>query len=125
MWEYNNTDELYHYGILGMRWGKRKGSTPKIAKKRKTVSVDYAKAKRLGKKKLSQLSNKELQDYNSRKNLERNYKSFKPKHIAIGIASVGTAAGLLGNYKNIKSNFPEVVKDGRTILSKMRNIRLR
>lgn len=24
MWEYQNTDELYHHGVIGMRWGHRK-----------------------------------------------------------------------------------------------------
>lgn len=117
MWQYNYLDELYHYGILGMRWGRR-------TSRKSTPSDDHLNIQKLKKKRISELSNKELQEYNNRKNLERNYNSFKPKHFAMGMAALGAAAGVIGNYKNIKSNFPELLQDGKTLVSKMRNIRI-
>ena len=34
MWEYINPDELYHSGVLGMRWGRRKRKSSELNKKK-------------------------------------------------------------------------------------------
>lgn len=58
-----NDNELYHYGVLGMKWGVRR--------KRKSSNVETAKPK---KKTLSEMSDDELQSAINRLQIEKKYK---------------------------------------------------
>lgn len=111
-WKYNYGNELFHYGILGMRWGRRKSR-----------SADHQLHSKLKRKHVSQMSNDEIRTYNNRANLERNYKSFKPNYLKSGIAIVGTTAAVLGSYKAIKSGAPTVINDGKAIVNKLRHLK--
>lgn len=81
----NNT--LYHHGIKGMRWGRRKSSTSSGTTKSKRSSYqseDHIRSRSLKKKKLSQLSNAELKELNNRMQLESQYKNLKKQNISVG-----------------------------------------
>ena len=71
-------NELKHYGVLGMRWGVRKG------KKQRSLSDDYVRSRNIKKKHPSEMSNKELQDLNNRIQLERNYKNLNKRQKTAG-----------------------------------------
>lgn len=74
------SEEIIHYGVLGMKWGRRKdrGDSAVSNKSSEDHSSDDAKSASASREKaktkgLSSLSNKELRDLNERMNLEQNY----------------------------------------------------
>lgn len=102
-----NNNELYHYGVLGMRWGRRKSRMSQDAREVKTIK----------KKKVSEMSNAELRKLNERQNLERNYRQLNPNSISKGIAVVGTTAAVLGSINGIRKNGKELIKVGKTVVN--------
>ena len=124
MWQYQRTDELYHHGVLGMRWGHRKAQTSSSSggvkrkrmsnrayKKYKSSSKDSRRAQIIKRKPVNQMSNEELKTLNYRQQLEYNYKLNNPSKIKKGMAIVGAVAAGIGtintlykNSKNLKRN---------------------
>ena len=89
MWEYNyyNPNELYHYGVKGMKWGVRKN---------RTQSNNKNVAKR---------SSDETKEVNNKKKLTTKQK------VAIGAAAAGTALAVIGGiYVYKKVNMPTHIK---------------
>lgn len=83
---------LQHYGIKGMRWGvrRKRGSDGRVE------SDDSKRAKQLKKKKLSELTNKELKELNERMNLERQYSNLTKKDLSRGQKIVNDAINEVG-----------------------------
>lgn len=105
----NRMDELAHYGILGMKWGKRKGVTSNSSNK----SKDYTTVKALRKKKMNQLSNSELREINNRMQLENQYKNLKKQRVSVGKKFVSDVA-----YDAAKSTASEYARKYAKIGSK-------
>lgn len=70
-----------HYGVLGMKWGKRRqeAKLAKIGKKAKKRdwSSDAEEAAKIKTKKVSQMSNAELKKINERTRLENEYSNLR------------------------------------------------
>ena len=84
---YQYPDYLMHYGVPGMKWGRRKSrvSSPRLKKHGKsTYSKDYTETAALRKKSYKQLSDQELKKVNKRMNLESEYRRLNPKGIDRG-----------------------------------------
>lgn len=126
------SNELYHYGILGMKWGVRRyqnpdGSYTDKGKKhrRDNYSEDEKRLREIRKKKPEYLSNKELEDANKRLNLKKNYSSLTKKQAA-GMAIVAGAAGAVASQytkKYVAKGIAYVISLGGQFITLYKNYR--
>lgn len=71
-------DFLAHYGVLGMRWGKRKGDASGSSTSSDTTHEEHIKVQALRKKKISELSTAEMKLVTDRMNTEKKYRELNP-----------------------------------------------
>lgn len=100
--------ELKHYGVLGMKWGRRKQSRP--------MSEDAKTAKNLKKKKVSEMSNTELKKLNERMNLEQNYKRLNANTVSRGMAYIAGAAVSTSTILTLHNNSERLIQLGKKYL---------
>lgn len=126
-------NELYHFGIPGQKWYRRRFQnedgtyTEEGKERRRKGSEDYQNYKKLKKKGVQNMSNKELQDYNNRANLERQFKQNnqtivnqflnKYKNVVIGGLAGLAGAATIATGKNI---FNSLKESGMTISDLMK-----
>lgn len=108
--EIDSLTELAHYGILGMKWGKRKAATP--------GSKDYEETKGLRKKAAKDLSDAELKKAIARMQLEKQYKDLRAADVAGGQKFVTSLLKEVGK-ETVKEYMRTGIKSGVNWLIEM------
>ena len=120
---------LEHYGIPGMRWGKRssRSSSSKASKKsdEEPDDPDFAATRKTLSKPIRKVSNQELINLNQRLNLEQNYSKIKNQNrpsakvdkAVKGILAAGATAGAVYALYNSKHG-QDAIKVGKAVLKK-------
>lgn len=82
-------DYLQHYGILGMKWGKRKSSSKSNGGKGSKVRKVVSKIKNKKKVNIKKLPDEELQKKIRRLQMEKQYRDLKRDEVSEGRKIVG------------------------------------
>ena len=121
IFEYLLEDCLQHHGIKGMRWGIRRyrngdGSLTSAGKKRykkRQPSEESVTAKKLRKKKMNELTNKELETLNRRTRLETEYKKLHPNTYKKVLVAAGSIAASMGTVAGLYKKSNELIGIGK------------
>ena len=128
MYRIKMDNELYHHGILGMKWGVRRyqnkdGSLTSAGKKRirekdmSNWSEDAKKFNALKKKSVNEMSDSELRAYTNRSQLEQQYNRLNPSAFKKGMTYAATAAAAMGTVATLVSNSQNLIKIGQKAYS--------
>lgn len=101
----NQSSELYHFGVKGMRWGVRKARSSGSGTKSYKPSRDYNAANRLRQKAkqsgAKSLTNKEMKMVNTRLELEKKYNQLNPSSIEKGRKVLATTVSVVGGVTTL------------------------
>ena len=88
-------NNLVHFGIPGMKWGKGKARGTSSKSKPRITSDDHKKKVLLKGKKIHEMSNEQLRELTTRIQLEKQVRDLNPGHVKKGLNVVKTvtAAG--------------------------------
>lgn len=128
--EYESKDELYHHGVVGMKWGRRKArvisSEPKQTFKEKRAAKFKAKKDAIARDPKT-MSNKKLKTAIRRMKLEQQYNRLSGRDVDKGKARlenvlkvIGTTAAVGGNLLNIYYNTSKLVNLGSNVINRVR-----
>ena len=114
-YEENYDDFLQHYGVLGMKWGKRKARSTSSSNKKPKSTKNTTTSKPKPKQTQRELSDEELRAVINRMRLEREYADLKYRSSSRAkvenvVKTVGTAALLTTSVVKIYNNLNTICK---------------
>jgi len=128
--EYESKDELYHHGVVGMKWGRRKARVtlgePKQTFKEKRAAKAKAKKDAIARDPKT-MTNKKLKTAIRRMKLEQQYNRLSGRDVDKGKARlenvlkvIGTTAAVGGNLLNIYYNTSKLANLGSNVINRVR-----